>query len=79
MEHGIVSPEEIVRNQIAVSAVSAISPDDKMPDKADWRDQSVSLSGSSVDAKDEGEGSRNQIMRTRYCTLWWKKTNARDN
>ena len=45
-----------VKNHIVVSAVSAISPDDKMPDKADCRDQSVSLSGSSVDAKDEGEG-----------------------
>ena len=45
-----------VKYQIAVSAFSAIPPDDKMPDKADCRDQSVSLSGSSVDAKDEGEG-----------------------
>ena len=45
-----------VKNQIVVSAVSAKSPDDKMPDKTDCRDQSVSLSGSSVDAKEEGEG-----------------------
>ena len=45
-----------VKNQIAVSAVSAISPNDKIPDKADCRDQSVSLSSSSVNAKDEWEG-----------------------
>ena len=45
-----------VKNQFADSASSAIPSDDKVPDKADCRDKSVSLSGFSVDAKEEGEG-----------------------
>ena len=62
-----------VKNQIVVFVFSAIPPDDQMPDKADCMDQSVSRSGSSVDAKDQREGriymARNQIMRTRYYIL----------
>ena len=77
-----LTDEATVKNQIVVSTFRAISPDDKMPDKADCRDQSISLSGSSVDAKDEGDRrtymARNQIMGTRYYTLWWKNQDFLD-
>jgi hypothetical protein len=46
----------IAQNWIAVSVSCAIPPDDKMPDKADCMDQSVSRLAFAVDAKDEGEG-----------------------
>ena len=44
------------KNHIAIFDSSAILPDDKMSDKADLTDQSVSRSGFSVDAKDEEKG-----------------------
>jgi hypothetical protein len=44
------------QNQIAVSVSCALPPDDKMPDKADCTDQSVSRLGLALDAKDEGKG-----------------------
>jgi hypothetical protein len=44
------------QNQIAVSVSCALPPDDKMPDKADCTDQSVSRLGFALDAKDEGKG-----------------------
>jgi hypothetical protein len=47
------------QNQIAVSISSAIPPDDKMPNKADCMDQSVSRLGFAVDAK--GEGGREDL------------------
>jgi hypothetical protein len=45
-----------VKNQIAISVSSAIPSDDKMPDKADCMDQSVTRLDLSMEAKDEVEG-----------------------
>jgi hypothetical protein len=72
-----------VKNQIAVSVSGAIPPDDKMPDKADCVDQSVSRLGLSVDAKDEGEGRTymvpdRDVHRPRAGrVIWYQKFSAR--